>query len=105
DDMLRDQPWQEVAKFAASCCQCHVLGLKAWMAPPCAAHEDVEPAEYGNSYGNRRAEVELLRRMLSAGLSRFEPSPLEALERAEAEALATTPGFEAEFVYERTLKS
>jgi hypothetical protein len=33
----------------------------------------------------RRAAAELLRRLLAAGLSRYEPDPVNALERLEAE--------------------
>ena len=33
--------------------------------------------------------AELLRRLLDAGLSWYEPSPVQALERAEAKRVAT----------------
>jgi hypothetical protein len=40
--------------------------------------------EYGPVMG-RAAAAELLRRMLAAGLSRYEPDPVNALARVEAE--------------------
>ena len=36
--------------------------------------------------GGRKAAAELLRRLLAAGLSRFEPDRLSALERVEQAA-------------------
>jgi hypothetical protein len=52
---LEDEPWIEVAQFAAYSCQYHSLRLKPWERPPCHADEDEEgPAG------------ELLRRMLRA---------------------------------------
>jgi hypothetical protein len=33
--MLEDRDWQDVAEFAAYCCQCDALELKPWQKPPC----------------------------------------------------------------------
>jgi hypothetical protein len=81
EEMLSERGFAEAGPFAAYLLQCSRLVLKPWMAPPCAAHEEVGPTEYDDCYGNRRAEVELLRRLLAAGLSRWEPDPVAALER------------------------
>jgi hypothetical protein len=66
---LVDEPWEEVAQFAAYGCQRSALRLKPWEEPPMHAHAGIPKAEA------------LLRRMLEAGLSEFEPDPLSALER------------------------
>ena len=72
DSMLEDSPWREVAEFAAYCVQGRALRLKPWESPPSSCDEDGE--------GDRQREGRaLLRRMLAAGLSRFEPDPLRAL--------------------------
>ncbi len=40
DAKLEDENWDEVAKFAAYCCQSQALHLKPWDEPPCVADED-----------------------------------------------------------------
>jgi hypothetical protein len=73
DDKLRSEPWAEVAEFAAHVCQCRSLHLKPWELPPSSFDaRDDDPG------------AELLRRLLAAGLSRYEPDPIAALERAIA---------------------
>jgi hypothetical protein len=69
---LKDEPWNEVAEFAAHVCQYRALHLKPWQSPPCIVDED-DPDE-----DDRDAQA-LLRQMLAAGVSRFEPDPLAAL--------------------------
>ena len=81
---LRDElksSWWEAARFAAHHCQYHHLALRTWEEPPC----DVDPDEIdriiargpaSNAFGGAR----LLKRMLAAGLSRFDPTPIESLE-------------------------
>jgi hypothetical protein len=58
--------------FAAGCAQHAALGLKPWETAPCHG----EP-------GGDRPEDKLLDQLLAAGLSRYEPDPLAALERAK----------------------
>jgi hypothetical protein len=68
DAKLSDEPWSDVAAFAAYVCQCRALHLRPWeRSPAMAAADDDGPAG------------QLLRRMLAAGLSRYEPDPLVAL--------------------------
>jgi hypothetical protein len=86
EEMLSERGFAEAGPFAAYSLQCSRLALKPWMAPPCHAHEEVELTDCDDSYGNRRAEVELLRRLLAAGLSRWEPDPVAALKKAGAKA-------------------
>jgi len=76
ESMLEDRPWRQVAAFAAHVCQCRALKHPPWERPPCGVSEDddreinIEP-------------VRLLRRMLAAGVSRYDPDPLAALEAAK----------------------
>jgi len=87
DAKLEDgEPWESIAAFAAYCCQMRSLGLKPWQAPPCQCDGIISPE---NSYGGCVEEVSLLQRMLKAGISRYEPEPLAALEIAEAKAAST----------------
>jgi hypothetical protein len=70
--MLEDRDWRDVAEFAAYCVQGESLKLRPWQEPPCVVSED--------NPGERDADAQaLLRRMLEAGLSRYEPDPLQAL--------------------------
>ena len=67
-DKLKDEPWEEVAEFAAYCCQIDNLGLKPWMDPPMYAEIRPDPDA-----------LTLLMKLLGAGLSRYEPDPVAAL--------------------------
>ena len=51
--------------------QSDTLKLRPWQLPPCTAKQD-DPNE-------RDKEAQALRKMLAAGLSRYEPDPLAAL--------------------------
>src|SRR5262249_52830432 len=73
DEMLRDEPGTGVAEFAAYGCQREALGMRPWQEPPCVADEN-DPRD--RDQNARR----LLRRMLDAGVSRYEPDPMEALK-------------------------
>jgi hypothetical protein len=80
DSMLRTRSWEGVAKFVAGCAQSRELNLKPWQGPPCNASLDDLAKPAGDQRGEREI-AELLQRLLDAGLSRFEPSPLEALKQ------------------------
>ena len=71
--MLEHDSWEEVARFAAYHSQNVALNLKPWEEPPCVADED-DPNE------RDKGAQKLLRRMLDAGVSRFDPDPLAAIE-------------------------
>ena len=73
---LEDEEWREVAEFAAYSCQIDALSLKPWQDPPCIADED-DPDER-----DKKAQ-HLLRKMLAAGVSRYNPDPLKALAGAK----------------------
>ena len=74
--LLQGDPWIEVAEFASYSCQLHALNLKPWESPPCHADED-DPDER-----DKKAQ-HLLRKMLAAGVSRYDPDPLTALAGAK----------------------
>ena len=77
DEQLRwkladGQSWFDVSAFAAGCMQAENLRLKPWRSPPADGDED-DPSP------RDRDAASLLKALLAAGLSRFEPDPLAAL--------------------------
>jgi len=87
--MLADlqRPWSETACFCAYHRQARVLDLHPWEEPPCHIYPDDE--EYMAIRGPRHVTAEavtLLKRMLDAGISRYHPDPLAALEAAKRRA-------------------
>ena len=86
DDWLAEQPWLEAAVDAARLCQENALALKPWQCwPPCAVAPNDTDAP-GLAHRGIRTSARLLRRMLAANVSRFEPDPLNALARVERAA-------------------
>jgi hypothetical protein len=84
DGMLKDRPWREAAELASYGCQCDRLGLRPWQSPPCEVVGDPDDYEYmKDDHRGLRGAARLLQRLLDAGLSRYEPDPIAALERAE----------------------
>ena len=67
----------DIAMSAALHCQMTSLGLKPWMSPPMWAHIERPTVD--------EEGAALLKRLLDAGLSPFEPDPVAACEAAEAE--------------------
>lgn len=84
DLMLADQPWEEVATFCAFSAQIEALGLLPWQSPPIYACLGDLDQPYDDTRAARES-AELLRRLLDNGLSKFEPDPITAIARAEAE--------------------
>jgi hypothetical protein len=72
DWKIENDRWRDAAEFAAYSCQYDSLNLKPWEEPPCRADE--------NSDDDSPART-LLRRMLAAGVSRYHPDPIAALDR------------------------
>jgi len=84
EQKLRDQPWEEAARFAAYHRQFTRLHLKPWQFAPCWIDpDDIEDILAGGDDGQQYGAALLLKRMLAAGLSRFEPDPEAALEQAK----------------------
>jgi hypothetical protein len=83
DEIVRTRGWLAAARDAAYTCQVRNLKPRPWQRPPCEIAPDAQ-VSYPPSYGHSPAEIGLMRRMLALGVSRFEPDPAAALERAEA---------------------
>ncbi len=79
---LDPERWCAAARSAAYACQCAALRPKPWQPVPANGYVAVtdDDREYGPVMG-RAAAAELLRRLLAAGLSRYEPDPIGALAR------------------------
>jgi hypothetical protein len=65
--------WDMVADIAAHICQYRALSLRPWQCSPSSVDEN-DPDERDTD------AQKLLRQMLKAGVSRFEPDPLAALK-------------------------
>jgi hypothetical protein len=74
--MAQGQSFEEIGRSCASGCQRHNLRLKPWESPPI----------YAELHPDQPGATELLNKLLDAGLSRYEPDPIAALE-----ALTTKP--------------
>lgn len=83
------ETWEEVAMFAAYCCQCDALNLKPWQSPPMHMEEDRPRDE--SPVAGRVAAWALRRKLLAAGLSVFEPDPVRALETVAARQRGDAP--------------
>jgi hypothetical protein len=81
DYMLECEPWEQVAEFCACHCQRRNLQLKPWQRPPCLV-EDLEGdiARGDDGVVGKFAAAQLLKRMLAAGVSFYEPDPLSKLK-------------------------
>jgi hypothetical protein len=88
DDMLRDRPWQEVARFASYSLQHQALQTRPWEVAPCECRpEDIAEllrTPHPDMTGRAKA-ARLLQRLLELGLSRWEPDPMRAIAAAEQE--------------------
>ena len=89
---LATDEWIDVAEFAAYSCQFTALNLRPWQSPPCWVDDVVGTLNAGPDgvCGDFEA-ARLLRRLLDAGLSRFEPDPLGALAKKKTAAKASAP--------------
>ena len=73
--------WQDTAKFCAYLCQSKNLRLEIMEFPP-AWLIDADDVE-GPAFKGKPQAAKLLRRLLAAGLSQYEPDPIRALAAAE----------------------
>jgi hypothetical protein len=87
---LREEPWLDVAMFCAYGRQCTALRLSPWQPAPCQVEIDDDDGNDGPIMG-RRAAADLLRRMLSLGISRWHPDPLTAIEASRTRVLKKSP--------------
>jgi hypothetical protein len=85
-EMLRTRPRAEVGWSCAISCQEKVLRTHPWQPVPAAGYVAVtDRDDEGSLVMGRAAAAEVLRRLFAAGLSRYEPDPIAALGRVEAE--------------------
>jgi hypothetical protein len=83
-DMLSSRPFERVGRFAAFSCQVDALKLTPWETAPLQIR-DIDAGLNAPDDTRRIGDAaRLLQRLLRAGLSRYEPSPLAALARVEA---------------------
>jgi len=73
--------WQDTAKFCAYLCQSKNLHLEIQEFPPCWLLDAADVQ--GPSFKGKVQAAKLLRRLLDAGLSQYEPDPIAALAAAE----------------------
>jgi hypothetical protein len=73
--------WEDTAKFCAYLCQSRNLRLEIQEFPPCWLL-DVDDVE-GPIFKRKVEGARLLRRLLAAGLSQYEPDPIAALAAAK----------------------
>jgi hypothetical protein len=85
DHMLRHDTRERVGMFAVGCAQSRLLRLDPWQALPFRARLPDDLAKPRDDTRGERRAAELCKKLLDAGLSRFEPDPVGALERAKAE--------------------
>jgi hypothetical protein len=89
DCMLIEKGWRWAAETAAYVRQSAALKLRPWQPPPCWIRDlEGDLAAGDDGISGRYAAAKLTRRLLAAGLSRFEPDPIAALEAAEAQRAA-----------------
>jgi hypothetical protein len=87
DDRLREQSWHEVGQFASWCCQDRAMRLRPYDCPPCRI-KSTDPNDSSDDWGWRPSEIALLRKLLDAGISRYHPDPIGALEEAKNKRVA-----------------
>ena len=90
DDLAKTHGWFTAAELATDRLQRRSLGLKMWQPKPC----DIDPAEIekilsggDDGINGEYAAARLLKKMLAAGVSRFEPDPPWALAEARQKRL------------------
>jgi hypothetical protein len=79
EHVLECEGFAKAGEYAANIAQSKTLGLKCWECAPCNiwGHDDQSSA------------IELRDRLLSVGISLFEPDPMQALAEAEQQRVAT----------------
>lgn len=81
DRKIAEEGFEAAGRFCAYWCQSRNLKLAPCEFPP-AWLRDVDDTE-GPSFKRKAEAARLLRRLLAAGLSQFEPDPIGALAAAE----------------------
>jgi len=87
DNVMAREGWLGAGESAVFFCQTRALRLRPWQPLLYWFRSDADiQAGLQQPYGvdGERAGAELVSRLLRCGLSRYEPEPLVALERAES---------------------
>ena len=93
DHWLKRDGWLQAARYCVANCQKSLIRPKLWLELPMY----IEPSDIegiiarGPDRGGEYAAARMLRRMLKAGLSRYEPQPIEALAAAKRAKIAAAP--------------
>jgi hypothetical protein len=94
DHLMKHEGWFTAADFCCYCCQSELIRPRLWQPIPA----DIDPADIetilargDDGLGGEYAAARVLKRMLRAGLSRYEPEPLKALAEAKRRAPAQQP--------------
>jgi hypothetical protein len=84
--MLEEEGFEWTGDFCAYHCQMRSLILRPWECPPVWVHDPDDPfdGERPNEMSRRLDSAGLLKRMLSHGISRYEPDPEGALRMVES---------------------
>jgi hypothetical protein len=87
--MLEEDGWFRAADFCVYCCQMELVRPRLWQPIP-SDITDIEGtlAKGDDGLGGSYRAALLLKRMLAAGLSRYEPDPIRALAAAKERAAA-----------------
>jgi len=90
--LLREEGWFVAADFCVYCCQMELVRPRLWQPVP-SDITDIEGtlAKGDDGLGGSYRAALLLKRMLAAGLSRYEPDPVRALEAKRRQQTATEP--------------
>jgi hypothetical protein len=83
-EKIEEDGFETAGRFAAYYCQRKRLKLAPYEFPPCWL-SDVDDVE-GPDFKGKLKAARLLKRLLDAGLSKFEPDPIAALEAAKLQA-------------------
>lgn len=83
DSFLSSRPWERVGRFCTFSCQMDALHLDPWETPPVWIRDIDAALNAPDDARHIPGSARLLQRMLALGLSRYEPTPLQAMEQAE----------------------
>ena len=75
--------WFGAASLAAYDLQCKHLQLRSWEDPPLFVNADEIDAILSQPGHSQLAAAKLLKRMLAAGVSKFDPTPLDSIAAAK----------------------
>ena len=93
DHLMEEEGWFRTAEFCVHCCQMDLVRPRLWQPIP-SDIDDIEGtlAKGDDGLGGGYRAALLLKRMLAAGLSRYEPDPVRALAAKRRQRAVTEPG-------------